>query len=193
VLAYLLLAEAQLLMATAPFWSLGWWAYHTLMLAATILALGALFIEVQRRRALERFLPPPIVERVVAGDLGRLLRGERRIVTVVFADLRGSTTVAERLDPHEVVQLLNDYVGALARCVFGQGGMVRQFLGDGLMAIFGAFETDVSDGALPAVRAALDMRNAVDAVNAVWSARAAPQCGSASASTPAKSSWVRSA
>ena len=76
VLAYVLLAEAQLLMATAPFWSLTWWEYHLAMLAATVLALGALFVELRRRRALERFLPPPVVERVVAGDLSRL-RGRR--------------------------------------------------------------------------------------------------------------------
>jgi adenylate cyclase len=166
VLAYGLLAEAQLLMASAQFWSLAWWEYHVVMLAATTLALGALFVELRRRRALERFLPPPVVERVAAGDLRRLLAGERRVVTVLFADLRGSTAMAEHLEPEAVVALLNDYVGALAQCVLDKGGMVRQFLGDGLMAIFGAFESDTSDGALPAVAATLHMRAAIRDVNA---------------------------
>jgi class 3 adenylate cyclase len=165
VLAYLLLAEAQLLMASAQLWSLAWWEYHVVMLGATVLALGALFVELRRRRALERFLPPPVVERVAAGDLRRLLAGERRVVTVLFADLRGSTAMAEHLEPEAVVALLNDYVGALAQCVLAKGGMVRQFLGDGLMAIFGAFELDTSDGAVPAVQATLHMREAIRDVN----------------------------
>jgi len=169
VLAYVLLAQAQLLMAAAAFWSLAWWEYHVVMLAATVLALGALFVELRRRRALERFLPPPVVDRVVAGDLRRLIAGERRVVTILFADLRGSTALAEHLEPEAVVALLNDYVGALARCVLARGGMVRQFLGDGLMAIFGAFESDASDGANPAIEATLHMRQAIGEVNAARS------------------------
>jgi adenylate cyclase len=166
VLAYVLLAQAQLLMAAATFWSLAWWEYHVVMLTATVLALGALFVELRRRRALERFLPPAIVERVVAGDLRRLMAGERRVVTILFADLRGSTGLAEYMEPEAVVALLNEYVGAMARCVVARGGMVRQFLGDGLMAIFGAFESDASDGANPAIEATLRMRLAIGEVNA---------------------------
>jgi class 3 adenylate cyclase len=169
VLAYVLLAQAQLLMAAAAFWSIAWWAYHVVMLAATILALGALFVELRRRRTLERFLPPAIVERVVAGDLRRLMAGERRVVTILFADLRGSTALAEYMEPEAVVALLNEYVGAMARCVVARGGMVRQFLGDGLMAIFGAFESDTSDGANPAIEATLRMRQAIGEVNAARS------------------------
>jgi class 3 adenylate cyclase len=165
VLAYVLLAQAQILMAASAFWSLAWWEYHVVMLAASVLALGALFVELRRRRALERFLPPPIVERIVAGDLNRLMNGERRVATILFADLRGSTALAEHLDPHDVVLLLNDYVGALAHSVVSHGGMMRQFLGDGLMAIFGVFETDSSDGAAAAVRATLEMRRAMSRVN----------------------------
>ncbi len=174
VVAYVLLAEAQVLMATAPFWSLAWWEYHVAMLGATILALGALVVELRRRRALERFLPPPVVERVVAGDLSRLLAGDRRVVTILFADLRGSTALAEYLDPQEFVGVLNDYVGALAQCVLTRGGMVRQFLGDGLMAIFSAFEADASSGATQAVQATLDMRLAVRSVNDARSRQGGP-------------------
>jgi class 3 adenylate cyclase len=170
-LAYILLAEAQLLVLLAPFWSIAWWEYHVLMLAAAVLALGALLVELRRRRALERFLPPPVVERVVAGDLSRLMAGERRVVTILFADLRGSTALAERMQPEEVVEVLNDYVGALARCVVECGGMVRQFLGDGLMAIFGAFSANAaSDGAAEAIEATLRMRRAVAEVNSRTSA-----------------------
>lgn len=107
-MSFILLAQAQVIMITSVFWSISWWGYHVLMLATVILALGALFLELDRRRGLERFLPSEVVERVVSGDfLG--LNGERRVVTVLFADLRNSTSLAEHLAADEVVDLLNAY------------------------------------------------------------------------------------
>lgn len=98
--AFAFLAEAQAMMLLPP-WSLMWWAYHLLMLAAVILALSALIIELERRRGLERFLPAEVVERVVSNDLLRLA-GERRRITLLFADLRNSTTLAEQMMPDQV-------------------------------------------------------------------------------------------
>lgn len=164
VMAYLLLVEAQVSMVLAPLWTLAWWEYHLLMLVAVVLALGALFVELDRRRGLERFLPRTVVERVLAGD-PLDPAGERRVVTVLFADLRAFTTLAERLPAEAVVEVLNAYLGALARSVFAQGGMLDKFMGDGLMAIFGLLP-DESDGAVAAARTVLDMRRAVDALNA---------------------------
>lgn len=162
-LALAFLFEAQVAMAVAPPWTLAWWEYHVLMLAAVLLALGAIFVELDRRRGLERFLPAPLVERVVAGDALRS-GGERRVVTVAFADLRDSTAIAEKLPADAVVGFLNTYVGALARCVFAQGGMLDKFLGDGVMAIFGVLP-DPSDGAVAAARAVEDMRRAMAPLN----------------------------
>jgi class 3 adenylate cyclase len=161
--AFLFLALAQIIMATSAIWTLAWWEYHVLMFAAVVLALGALFLELDRRRDLERFLPSEVVERVVAGDAVRLA-GERRTVTVLFADLRGSTELAERMAPAEVVALLNEYVGAFARCVFAHGGMLDKFLGDGVMAVFGIVD-DPTQGAEAAVRTALDIRRQVAGMN----------------------------
>lgn len=169
VIAFALLALAQFIMVVATFWTLAWWEYHLLMLAAVVLALGALFLELDRRRGLERFLPAEVVERVVSGDLLRLA-GERRVVTVMFADLRGSTNLAEQLPAEEMVRTINEYVGILARCVFAQGGMLDKFLGDGLMALFGVVP-DSSDGATAAARAALQMRAEVARANAARVAR----------------------
>jgi class 3 adenylate cyclase len=156
VLAFIVLAQAQLLVVLSAFWTVAWWGYHVLMLASVVIALGALFLELDRRRGLERFLSRELVERVVAGDLLRIA-GERRTVTLLFADLRGSTTLAEQLAPEQVIAILNAYVGELARCVFANDGMLDKFLGDGLMAIFGVLP-DASCGAEPAARAALEMR-----------------------------------
>ncbi len=162
--AYLLLVEAQICMLLAPMWTLAWWEYHVLMLAAVALALWALFLEMDRRRGLERFLPSTVVERVLAGDALRL-QGERRVVTVMFVDLRDSTAMEERFPAEEVVEVLNAYLSTFAQCVFEQVGMLDKFLGDGLMAIFGALG-EPSDGAVPAVRAAVRMRERIAALNA---------------------------
>jgi adenylate cyclase len=93
---------------------------------------------------------------------------ERRVVTVLFADLRESTTLAERLAPEHMVALLNSYLGTLARCVLAHGGIVDKFFGDGLMAYFGAL--DESDGAEAAGHAFLEMRRAVRPLNDVRAA-----------------------
>ena len=71
-IAYVLLAQAQVSQFLGPAWTPSWWEYHGLMLAAVVLALGALFLELDRRRGLERFLPATVVERVIGGDPLRL-------------------------------------------------------------------------------------------------------------------------
>ena len=161
--AYVLLAQAQISQFLGPTWSPSWWEYHVLMLTAAAVALGALFIELDRRRGLERFLPPNVVERVLQGDPLRL-EGERLTVTILFADLRGSTALAERLAPEQVVTVLNTYLRVMAKSVIDAGGILDKFLGDGLMAIFGAMG-DASHGAAAATDAALDMRTRLTALN----------------------------
>ena len=161
--AYLFLAQAQVSQFLGPTWTPSWWEYHVLMAIATILALGALFLELDRRRGLERFLPPTVVERVIQGDPLRL-EGERQTVTILFADLRGSTALAERLQPEEIVAVLNTYLRVMAKSVIDAGGILDKFLGDGLMAIFGAMG-DPTHGAAAALKAAQTMRERLTALN----------------------------
>jgi adenylate cyclase len=162
--AYVLLAEAQATMILTP-WSVMWWGYHALMLAAVITALTALIVELERRRGLERFLPAEVVERVVTGDLLRLA-GERKTVTILFADLRNSTSLAEQLPAEQVVQFTNTYVAVMARAVFAHDGMLDKFLGDGLMALFGVLDGE-GNGAEGAVRAAIEMQTRAAEVSGV--------------------------
>lgn len=171
-IAYVLLAQAQISQFLGPVWTPSWWEYHGLMLGAVVLALGALFLELDRRRGLERFLPPTVVERVLQGDPLRL-EGERRTVTILFADLRGSTALAEKLPPEEVIAVMNAYLRVMARAVLDAGGIIDKFTGDGVLAIFGALG-DPSQGALAAARAALDIRTRMAALNAARSARGEP-------------------
>lgn len=170
--SYLFLAQAQVSQFLGPTWTLSWWEYHVLMAIATFLALGALFLELDRRRGLERFLPPTVVERVIQGDPLRL-EGERQTVTILFADLRGSTALAERMQPEEIVAILNTYLRVMARCVLEAGGILDKFLGDGLMAIFGAMG-DPTHGAAAATKAALAMRERLGTLNAERAARNEP-------------------
>ena len=172
VASYALLAQTQISMTLGQLWSLAWWEYHGLMLAAIAIALVALFIELDRRRGLERFLPPNVVERVIQGDALRL-EGERRVVSVVFTDLRGSTALADTLDPETVVGIVNTYLRTMARAVVDRGGIIDKFTGDGLMAIFGAM-SDAPTGARAAAGAALDMRASIGALNAERAASGAP-------------------
>jgi class 3 adenylate cyclase len=170
--AYVFLAQAQVAQFLGPVWTLSWWEYHGLMAIAVAIALGALFLELDRRRGLERFLPPNVVERVIQGDPLRL-EGERQTVTILFADLRGSTALAESLAPEEIVGVLNAYLRVMARSVIEAGGILDKFLGDGLMAIFGAMG-DPTHGAAAAARAALDMRARLVTLSAERGARGEP-------------------
>ena len=112
------------------------------------------------RRALERFHAPDVVDRLVK-DLGKgqqiEAKVDERIVTVVFADISGFTALTERLPGAKVVELLNEFYRRMTRVIFSFGGTVDKFIGDSVMAIFGAPYTK-SDDAVRAVRAALAMR-----------------------------------
>lgn len=173
--AFVLLAEAQVAMVVGATWSLTFWSYHALMGLATAIAIGAIFLELDRRRGLERFLPPNVVERVIVGD--RLsLEGQRRIATILFTDLRGSTALAERATPEAAVATVNAYLRVMARAVIDEGGILDKFTGDGLMAIFGAM-ADPASGAHAAARAALRMRTDLAVLNAERSAQGEPTVG----------------
>lgn len=110
-----------------------------------------------------RLLVPAGEAMTVAADPARW--GVERRITVLFADLRGFTALAERLYPYDSVFLLNRYCELMARAVEGHGGTVDKFLGDGVMALFG-IKPAPDAGAADALRAALAMLDALDALNA---------------------------
>jgi class 3 adenylate cyclase len=115
-----------------------------------------------RRERLGRYFSPDVAAAVLAG--GSAAGGETREVTVLFTDLRNFTTLAERLPGPDVVALLNDVHTRMVECVFAFGGTLDKYLGDGLMAYFGA-PVPTDDHAERAVRCGLAMQAALARLN----------------------------
>lgn len=110
-----------------------------------------------------RFVTPEVAGDILADPGGMMRRGERREVSVLFADVRGFTPFAASVEPEEAVHRLNELLGAVIEEVQREGGIVNKFLGDGLMAVFGA-PAARGDHAEAAARCALRARDRVDAL-----------------------------
>ncbi len=91
----------------------------------------------QQRSALERFLSPAVAEMVVANPEIQL-GGANQKVTVMFADIRGFTPMSENMEPQRVVEILNEYFTRVTDVIFDYGGMLDKYMGDAVMAVFGA-------------------------------------------------------
>jgi class 3 adenylate cyclase len=103
----------------------------------------------------------------VAQDLeqsGFALGGKRVQAAVMFSDIRGFTSLVEQPPPEETIELLNTYYTLMFEAISGQGGVVNQMIGDGLMALFGA-PLPLAEPCLGAVRAALDMIEMIELFN----------------------------
>lgn len=114
------------------------------------------------REAFGQFVTPEVAEYVLAHPQDFLKRGERKEVTVLFADVRGFTPFSAGVPPEEVVSALNDISALVIDAIQREGGILNKFIGDGLMALFGA-PVPNKDHAVAAARAALLARDAVEA------------------------------
>ncbi|WP_434426396.1 adenylate/guanylate cyclase domain-containing protein [Nannocystis pusilla] len=130
-----------------------------LLLAGTRRAIRQVLIDLKRREELSRLVAPKVVDEILAGREDRL-RPARREVTLLFADIRGFTGYSEARSPEEVLRLLDDYYGRMTQVVQGHEGSVNKFLGDGLLALWGAPDPQ-PDHPVRAVRAALAMHRVV--------------------------------
>jgi adenylate cyclase len=110
-----------------------------------------------------QYVTPAVVDRLLSQPVD--LKGEVRHVTIMFLDIRGFTTFAERRTPEEVVDYLNTLFGAMITIVNRRHGIINKFLGDGFLACFGAPLSDGRD-TQNAVGAALEIAAAVEAMNA---------------------------
>jgi adenylate cyclase len=124
--------------------------------------------ERERRERLQRYHSPAVVERIMAqqhGAAGDVLGAQDRDISVLFADLVGFTTLAETAAPSEVATVLNRFFSEMTEVIFAEEGTVDKFIGDAILAVFGA-PVAQTDHATRAVRAAQAMRKAVARLNA---------------------------
>lgn len=126
-----------------------------------------------QRSALERFLSPEVVEMVVANPDIRL-GGVNQEVTVMFADIRGFTTMSETMEPARVVEILNEYFTRVTDVIFDNGGTLDKYIGDAVMAVFGAPISKGNDAAA-AVNSAMQIQRLLIELNRDAAARNWPE------------------
>jgi adenylate cyclase len=150
-----------------------YWIDFSLPFVATqVLGAGLDWLERRRvRQAFGRYLSPQVADAVLA-DAPSLV-GQRRQVSVLFSDLRGFTTLSETMAPEEVARRLDEYFEVMTRIIFQHGGMVNDFIGDAVMAVFGAPLAD-PDHALHAVQTALAMDEQLQSLNGRWAEAGLP-------------------
>lgn len=119
------------------------------------------------RENFERYFTPQLAERITLESGTVTPGGERRHVVVLFSDIRGFTAIAESLPPMQMAAQLNDYFAAMVDCVFRHQGALDKFIGDALLAYWGAPDA-FDDDADRAIAAALDMRQELERLNALW-------------------------
>jgi adenylate cyclase len=121
-----------------------------------------------------RFLPEYVVKQMLENPESFKLGGVNQTITVLFADIRGFTRLSEHAQPEKVVHLLNKYFSAMTDIIFAHGGTLDKYLGDGLMALFGA-PTATPDDATNALNAAVAMQRRVLGINEDLRAEGLPE------------------
>ena len=144
------------------------------VIAVGVAVIGARFLGEERkareyRRMFSNYVSERVVNELIADPSKARLGGERREVTVLFSDIRGFTSFSERHQPEEVVAVLNEYLGAMTEVVFRWEGTLDKFIGDAVMAFWGA-PLPQPDQAERALRCALHMCGRLDALNVKWAA-----------------------
>lgn len=119
--------------------------------------------EMEVKNLMYKYMTPEVAEALLAsGDTG--LGGKRKHVSVLFSDIRSYTTLTEKLQPEEVVTMLNDYFEEMVDAVFQYGGTLDKYIGDALMAVFGS-PAPLEDREWCAIQAAVAMRHRLEAFN----------------------------
>ncbi len=136
-------------------------------------------IERARREAVvlsnfQRYFAPDLAEQIAAQEGSVQLGGSKRRVTVLFADIRGFTSLSEAMSPDEIATLLTEFFTVMVEIVFENGGTLDKFIGDALMALWGA-PIAHDDDPDRATRAAVAMQLALQRLNDDWSRKGRPQ------------------
>jgi len=129
--------------------------------------------EALARSNFERFFTPHLAARIASSPDAVKLGGDKRKVAILFSDIRGFTALSETMNPDTMAKLLTEYFTEMVECVFRHGGTLDKFIGDAVMAQWGApiGERDDCDRAM---QAALDMMEELDRLNARWRTEGRP-------------------
>ncbi|MDH2350233.1 adenylate/guanylate cyclase domain-containing protein [Bradyrhizobium sp. SSUT112] len=138
-------------------------------LAALAMMTGYRFVIADReerflRRSFAFYLAPEVINSMVASGKMPALGGEMRNITMFFSDLSGFSSIAEKMTPGELVALMNDYLSAMTDIIESHGGYVDKYIGDSVVAMFGA-PADDPDHARNAIAAALQCRDKLEELN----------------------------
>jgi adenylate cyclase len=137
--------------------------------AESVNAMAAGLAERDRvKSAFARYVSQQVMDTVLSSNSADLLRGNRRRISVLFSDIRGFSKMSERMAPEKVVQLLNEYFELMVEVIFHNHGTLDKFMGDGLMAIFGAPENDPYQEE-NALKAAVQMQQETAKLEEKWS------------------------
>ena len=151
------------------------------VLAAALVTAAALSVglategreKARLRSAFSRYVPGSVVERILADPSRIRLGGDRRVLTVCFCDIRGFSGTAENLEPEVLSEYLNEYLTPMTNLVLDSGGMLDKYIGDAIMAVYGA-PLEVPDHAARACQTALAMLRALGPLNAGFIRRDLP-------------------
>ena len=125
------------------------------------------------RNIFQKYVPKEVIDRYFK-EPEALLEGEDRILAVLFSDIRGFTTISEGMRPSEIVESLNTYFSAMVDIIMERKGIVDKYIGDAIMAFFGAPVKHEEDAYL-ALQAGFEMQKAVRFFNKVQKSRSAPE------------------
>jgi adenylate cyclase len=129
--------------------------------------------ELKIRNIFQKYVPKDVIDRFFASPESMLV-GENRPVSILFTDIRSFTTISEKLSPDALVNELNRYFSIMVDIIMGRGGTVDKYIGDAIMALFGATVRHEND-ALQSVMAGLEMREALDGFNTKETAAGNPE------------------
>ena len=147
-------------------------------IAGTAIEREQFSIRIQRemvvRSNFQRYFAPALAERIAASPDALKLGGDKRRVAVLFSDIRGFTALSETMNPDDMAHLLTEYFTEMVECVFRKGGTLDKFIGDAVMAQWGAPIGDEKDPD-SAMAAGIEMIKELDTLNARWRAAGKPE------------------
>lgn len=154
--------------------------YPLLAIALTYVAISVQHYVVEEgekrkiRNAFGLYLSPSLARMVSERPAMLTLGGDKRELTVMFSDIRGFTTMSEQMEPEELVELVNEFLGAMTDVIFAYDGTLDKYIGDAIMAVWGA-PIPQADHAARACRAALGMVSRLHQLDNEWRLRGRPQ------------------